>query len=227
MRDLGPVSAVRYPLQEEMVGGWVNFNGTGTVAIFANFNVSSITDNAQGDWTVNWAVPFLSTNYALSLLGRYDAAGATGSLAIKTGTVPTASSVTVRGAEGAGDTTAVDMRHVCVVAYGRGLLQQVPDESRLCSTWAQWNTSGVITDSENVSSITDNAAGDWAMNFLVPYASEAVYAAGGMTQGGVTTYMGLKQNAAMLAGSVTYWTGSNTGNQVDPNLAAGLAWGYY
>ena len=32
---------------------WVNFNGTGTVAIRRSFNVSSITDNGTGDYTVN------------------------------------------------------------------------------------------------------------------------------------------------------------------------------
>jgi hypothetical protein len=34
---------------------WVNFNGTGTVAIRASFNVSSITDNGTGDYTVNFS----------------------------------------------------------------------------------------------------------------------------------------------------------------------------
>jgi hypothetical protein len=33
---------------------WVNFNGTGTVAIIASGNVSSITDNGVGDYTVNY-----------------------------------------------------------------------------------------------------------------------------------------------------------------------------
>lgn len=33
---------------------WVNFNGTGTVAIRASGNVSSITDNGTGDYTVNF-----------------------------------------------------------------------------------------------------------------------------------------------------------------------------
>jgi hypothetical protein len=32
---------------------WVNFNGTGTVAIRAQYNVSSITDNGTGSYTVN------------------------------------------------------------------------------------------------------------------------------------------------------------------------------
>ena len=43
---------------------WVNFNGTGTVAIRASGNVSSITDNGVGDYTVNFAAAFSDVNYA-------------------------------------------------------------------------------------------------------------------------------------------------------------------
>jgi hypothetical protein len=46
---------------------WVNFNGTGTVAIRASGNVTSITDNGVGDYTVNFANAFVDTNYAVSL----------------------------------------------------------------------------------------------------------------------------------------------------------------
>lgn len=42
---------------------WVNFNGTGTVAIRASYNVSSITDNGQGDYTVNFTNAFSDTSY--------------------------------------------------------------------------------------------------------------------------------------------------------------------
>ena len=45
---------------------WVNFNGTGTVAIRTNFNVSSITDNATGDYTVNFATAMANANYCVS-----------------------------------------------------------------------------------------------------------------------------------------------------------------
>lgn len=45
---------------------WVNFNGTGTVAIRAAFNVSSITDNGTGDYTVNFATAMVDANYATS-----------------------------------------------------------------------------------------------------------------------------------------------------------------
>ena len=45
---------------------WVNFNGTGTVAIRASGNVSSITDNGTGNYTVNFTTAMPDTNYALS-----------------------------------------------------------------------------------------------------------------------------------------------------------------
>jgi hypothetical protein len=43
---------------------WVNFNGTGTVAIRASGNVSSITDNGTGDYTVNFTNAMSDANYS-------------------------------------------------------------------------------------------------------------------------------------------------------------------
>ena len=43
---------------------WVNFNGTGTVAIRASGNVSSITDNGTGAYTVNFTNAMPDVNYA-------------------------------------------------------------------------------------------------------------------------------------------------------------------
>jgi len=44
---------------------WVNFNGTGTVAIRGSFNVSSITDNGTGDYTVNFTTAMSDANYSV------------------------------------------------------------------------------------------------------------------------------------------------------------------
>ena len=44
---------------------WVNFNGTGTVAIRASYNVSSITDNGTGDYTINFATALSDANYCV------------------------------------------------------------------------------------------------------------------------------------------------------------------
>jgi len=43
---------------------WVNFNGTGTVAIRASGNVSSITDNGDGLYVVNFTTAMPDSNYA-------------------------------------------------------------------------------------------------------------------------------------------------------------------
>ena len=42
---------------------WVNFNGTSTVSITASGNVSSITDNGVGDYTVNFTNALADANY--------------------------------------------------------------------------------------------------------------------------------------------------------------------
>lgn len=45
---------------------WVNFNGTGTVAIRASGNVSSITDNGTGDYTVSFTIAMPDASYCVA-----------------------------------------------------------------------------------------------------------------------------------------------------------------
>jgi len=49
---------------------WCNFNGTGTVAIRASGNVSSIPDNGAGDYTANFTTAMADVNYAISVAGQ-------------------------------------------------------------------------------------------------------------------------------------------------------------
>lgn len=53
---------------------WVNFNGTGTVAILTSFNVSSITDNGVGLYTVNLTNAMPDTNYTFLASATYPGA---------------------------------------------------------------------------------------------------------------------------------------------------------
>jgi len=80
---------------------WVNFNGTGTVAIRENHGISSLIDNGQGDYTINFVNAFSAATYTISgsasgnnqpnrgyvgLMGADNSnAPATGSLRIKFG----------------------------------------------------------------------------------------------------------------------------------------------
>lgn len=64
-------SAAHSSTPEEIAQGrakaWVNFNGSGTVAIRDSFNVGSITDNATGDYTVNFASAMSNDDYAIAI----------------------------------------------------------------------------------------------------------------------------------------------------------------
>ena len=62
--------------QSGLCKAFVNFNGIGTVAIRASYNVSSITDNAAGDYTVNFTTAMPDNSYAFSGGARIDAGGA-------------------------------------------------------------------------------------------------------------------------------------------------------
>lgn len=44
---------------------WVNFNGTGTIAERDSFNVSTLTDNGQGDYTITMTTAMSNANYAV------------------------------------------------------------------------------------------------------------------------------------------------------------------
>lgn len=74
---------------------WVNFNGTGTVAIRSSFNVSSITDNGTGDYTVNFTTAMPDANYSVVGGGvPIDNGGVDNAvISIKYGTTPTTTSV--------------------------------------------------------------------------------------------------------------------------------------
>ncbi|BAQ90665.1 hypothetical protein [uncultured Mediterranean phage uvMED] len=52
--------------QNFRVRAWVNFNSIGSITIRGSGNVSSITDNNTGDFTVNYATALPNENYAVS-----------------------------------------------------------------------------------------------------------------------------------------------------------------
>jgi hypothetical protein len=54
---------------------WVNFNGTGTIAIRGSGNVSSITDVGVGDYTVNFSTAIVDANYSAFAAGDSSVTG--------------------------------------------------------------------------------------------------------------------------------------------------------
>ena len=78
-----------------IAAAWVNFNGTGTVAIRDSVNASSLTDNAVGDYTISYVNDMANATYAASGLGSVgNANSGWGDLIIRDNNVaPTASAI--------------------------------------------------------------------------------------------------------------------------------------
>jgi hypothetical protein len=69
------VTGTRVARRNNDVRAWVNFNGTGTVSIRASKNVSSITDNGVGDYTVNFTTAMPDTSYSAVVSAQAESNG--------------------------------------------------------------------------------------------------------------------------------------------------------
>lgn len=102
---------------------WVNFNGTGTVAIRASGNVTSITDNGIGDYTLNFTVVMPDANYTPVCMTQNDdsnGARGAGGAQINQDTAPTTSALRIFTAYGATATTngsKNDQARVCIAVF--------------------------------------------------------------------------------------------------------------
>lgn len=91
---------------------WVNFDGAGTVAIRDSFNVSSITDNGTGNYTVNFTDAMPDANYSLVATTIHGTPNSR-IVTIDPGTVPTVSSARI-ATRVANNGSSVDPSIVCV-----------------------------------------------------------------------------------------------------------------
>jgi hypothetical protein len=91
---------------------WVNYKGTSTVGIRASYNVSSVTYNSTGDYTINFANTLVDANYAAVVSGGNKSGGYT----VGTKESPTASSVSVLNSYPG--IAVADATYVYVVIFG-------------------------------------------------------------------------------------------------------------
>jgi hypothetical protein len=97
---------------------WVNFNGTGTPAIRASGNVTSITDNDTGLYTINFTTAMPDTSYTTvgSSIGSTTTADGTILTGTAGGAAPTTSAVQVRMSY-APSNTQIDVTYVSVAVF--------------------------------------------------------------------------------------------------------------
>lgn len=94
---------------------WVNFNGTGTVSVRQAFNVSSITDNALADYTINFTNSMPGSTYCVASA----AGGASGQsfVAIRIESRATTSTRLSTIGQAAGTSSAVDVSNVFLAVF--------------------------------------------------------------------------------------------------------------
>lgn len=95
---------------------WVNFNGTGTVAIRSSYNVSSITDNGTGTYTINFATALSDANYSAVSMSS-DASAGTVCFIDDNAAAPTTTALRIRTA-GNSSTSNFDVSYCCVSIFG-------------------------------------------------------------------------------------------------------------
>lgn len=93
---------------------WVNFNGTGTLAIRSSGNVSSVTDNGVGDYTVNFSTPMPDAAYSVCGISRRADSDSNSVLVLKFGGVFSAAAVQILTKQTSAAMTVNDADVVCV-----------------------------------------------------------------------------------------------------------------
>jgi hypothetical protein len=94
---------------------WVNFNGTGTVAIRGSGNVTSITDNGTGAYTVNFSNAMPDANYCTNATGTHDGGAYVAWGTVANDTPPTTSAVRVDFLNASSTTADVSFAQVSII----------------------------------------------------------------------------------------------------------------
>jgi len=118
------VSPGRQQFHPSAAKAWVNFNGTGTVAIRASYNVASVTDNGAGDYTVNFTTAIKDANYSavLSAGAGFAPTPSTSNVLYAQGPIAAQTASSFRlftgvGAVGAGSGSFIDAAYVNVAIF--------------------------------------------------------------------------------------------------------------
>ena len=62
----GGSSSTPEQIEQGRAKAWIHFDGQDTVAIRDSFNVSTLTDNGTGDYTISFTTAMANTNYAVA-----------------------------------------------------------------------------------------------------------------------------------------------------------------
>lgn len=93
---------------------WVSFSGDGTVTILDSYNVSSVTDNGTGDYTINFSITFANANYIPVMSCRSVSPNVLDIVVVDDGNAPTTTSLRINTTNTSGTLRDVDTVYVAV-----------------------------------------------------------------------------------------------------------------
>ena len=114
---IAAVTPARQQYHPSACKAWIVFDGTGTVSAKAVYNISSLSDNGVGDYTVSFIVPFSSGFYAVTGMARAPGTGSPLSFNISPLSAPTGSNCRVL-VFSSNTVTATDSSYVCLMFFG-------------------------------------------------------------------------------------------------------------
>lgn len=105
-------------VKDNIVKGWINFKGTGTISINDSYNVLSIVDDGEGQYIINWDTDFADANYAVVGMAKKLSGDATSQvgMSIQKDAGLTVGSTTILLYEQ--DDTTIDPEVVTLIAIG-------------------------------------------------------------------------------------------------------------
>lgn len=93
---------------------WLHYRGSGTPAVLASYNVSSVTRSSAANYTLNWSTAFSSANYSIIVQGNDNTSGAGAFALLETIAAGNVTVVTVNPST----LTQADASHLSAVAFG-------------------------------------------------------------------------------------------------------------
>ena len=104
-------------IQQGRAKAWVNFNGSGTVAIRDDYNISSVTDNGTGDYTINISNAMSNANYAYVFGAQYNSNTREMVIQVKPNTQSTTAITLLTGYSYTSPGSA-DLSSICMTFFG-------------------------------------------------------------------------------------------------------------
>ena len=216
----GNVATMVRPSAHQLAVAWARVQYPTTV--ISSYGISSITHNGTGDLTWNFTTAFQATPYAYSCMGQ-----GSGTVTTYTGQVSTAAMQpgSLRTLSEEYNGVVLETDKVGLAVFNDSLVTRTstirngsPQTQQLAHAWILFSgRSNTITKSFGVTSLVQNGAGDYTVNYPST-ATATPPTATGLGDVSPTNLVGINGTGGVTATSTRLWTGANGNPPAQANL---------